>query len=202
MLTVRHRRDAHMIAGKMRDEIERVFPRHIGIEQPVQHMDGPARIERRVTDQVVASVLDQAPRDRIVAIAVLRGPQVDALLHDLAPDGLGEPRPHQPLGHVPCRRDQQQRLDALGILRDDRASAPGAAIARCNRPCWTRSGSADPSSPRGTRRVLRRATRRSSHPRIARATGHALNSRSGCRARHARPPTPRSPTPWCWSSRI
>ena len=61
MLAVRHGVHARPIARQMRDEIERVLPGNVGVLQAVENMDRPARVERRIADQVVAAIRQNAP---------------------------------------------------------------------------------------------------------------------------------------------
>ena len=99
----------------MRDEIERMLPRHIRILQPVQDVHRPAGVERLGADQMPASVLDEGARDGIGTVAIVGRTQVDAFFLDVPAGAGGKSLPHQ-LGHVPGRRDEHQPLDARGLL--------------------------------------------------------------------------------------
>src|SRR5262244_3657386 len=61
-------------------------------------------------------LLDECARDGIWTIAIAGGPQIDALLHDLPARALAEIAPHE-LRQIPSRSDQDERLDALCLLR-------------------------------------------------------------------------------------
>src|SRR5262249_48786295 len=61
-------------------------------------------------------LLDKGARDGIGTVAIAGGPQIDALLHDLATRALAEMAPHE-LRQIPSRRDEDERLDALCFWR-------------------------------------------------------------------------------------
>src|SRR5215468_6757816 len=84
VITVLDHGQHHVLRRKPLDQLERMLPGHIRILSALQDSDRTSNVDRTAEQKVVASFVDQVSGDRIGrTVAILRGPQPDALAFDL-----------------------------------------------------------------------------------------------------------------------
>ena len=107
MIAVLDESEFDIVGAEPFDKIERVAPRHVGVAHALQDADREIERKRALADQVLAPLLDQSLGDGI-RVAIERGLVDDAIARERGFRRFGHLVPHQPLGHVPGGRDQNE----------------------------------------------------------------------------------------------
>ena len=100
-------RQHHVVHRQPMRQRERMPPWHIRVLRALQDANRAAHVDRAAEQQMVATLFDQLPRDRI-RLAIFGRPQPHTFGLDLLPGCRGKTLPHQLFGEIRRRRDQHQ----------------------------------------------------------------------------------------------
>ena len=108
MVAVLDQREHDVIAREPGRQLDSVLPRHVWVLHPLQDADRAAGLDHGAKKKVVAAVLDQAAGNEVGLAGVCGRAGVGALLHDRALHFGGKTFPHQLLGEIHGRGDQDE----------------------------------------------------------------------------------------------
>jgi len=152
MVAVLDQGEHDVVLGKPRHQLDRMVPRHVRVLHALQDADRAAGLDHAAEEEMVASLLDERPRDQVRLVRVVRRPRPHARLLKLAPHLGRKALPHQHLGEIDRRRDQHQ------------ARHGGGRLARCHAaPELPRQQQRDPAAHGRTDHDLRTPAERFEH---------------------------------------
>ncbi len=194
MIAVLDQGERHRIARHVLDEGQRVAVGNVFVAHALQNPHRTKAAHGLAEQQVPTPVLDEIAGDAVGLVGISRRALPDALLDDRAPLRFARARPHQRLGEIDRRRDEDHAGEARRLCRRRRARARREA--RDSRPSTIPPGFADRSSGRGSRRGFPRASAKRSPLRTGRPTRRGPNSRNAATPGRARRNVRRARTPW------
>src|ERR1700730_8355716 len=91
MIAVLHQGQDDVVMGEPRHQLDGMPPRHIGVLDPLQDAYRAAGFDQSAEQEMAAPILDEAARDHMGLVGILRRPRPKARGFDLAPDPFGKP---------------------------------------------------------------------------------------------------------------